>query len=75
MAHRAFVNPVTGARHCPPRQQLQDKLKDPGNMSVKELRGAIAWAGLGRMAVGLAEKLEFVGLEETRLELVLGKRD
>ena len=31
-------------------------------MSVKELRGAIAWAGLGRMAVGLAEKLEFVNL-------------
>jgi hypothetical protein len=59
----------------PPDNCCRLKLKDPGNMSVKELRSAIAWAGLGRMAVGLAEKLEFVGLEETRLELVLGKRD
>jgi hypothetical protein len=31
-------------------------------MSVKELRGVITWVGLGRMAIGLAEKLEFVDL-------------
>lgn len=38
------------------------KLKDPGEMSIKELKGAIAKAGLGRQAVGLMEKKEFVDL-------------
>ena len=48
----------------PPDNSCRINLKDPGDRSVKELRGAIAWAGLGRMAVGLAEKLEFVNLLE-----------
>lgn len=37
-------------------------LKDPGEMSVKELKAAIAKAGLGRQAVGFMEKREFVDL-------------
>ena len=38
------------------------QLKDPSEMSVKELKAAIAKAGLGRQAVGLMEKKEFVDL-------------
>lgn len=38
------------------------KLKDPGEMSVKELRAAIRKAGLSHKAVGFCEKAEFVGL-------------
>lgn len=38
------------------------KLKDPSEMSVKELREAIRKAGLGQKAVGLMEKSEFVKL-------------
>lgn len=38
------------------------KLKDPTDMSVKELREAIRKAGLGRRAVGFMEKSEFVRL-------------
>lgn len=38
------------------------KLKDPAEMSVKELKGAISKAGLGRLAVGFSEKREFVEL-------------
>mmetsp|Transcript_15608 Transcript_15608/g.25636 ORF Transcript_15608/g.25636 Transcript_15608/m.25636 type:complete len:286 (+) Transcript_15608:160-1017(+) len=38
------------------------KLKEPSEMSVKELKGAISKAGLGRLAVGLMEKGEFVEL-------------
>jgi len=38
------------------------KLKDPGEMSVKELKAAIRKVGLGREAVGFMEKSEFVAL-------------
>jgi len=37
-------------------------LKDPSQMSVKELKEAIRNAGLGSKAVGLMEKSEFVKL-------------
>jgi len=49
-------------RVLPPDNTCKIKLKDPGEMSVKELKGAIAKAGLGRQAVGLMEKREFVDL-------------
>eukprot|EP00574_Skeletonema_japonicum_P005392 CAMPEP_0201724666 /NCGR_PEP_ID=MMETSP0593-20130828/8349_1 /ASSEMBLY_ACC=CAM_ASM_000672 /TAXON_ID=267983 /ORGANISM="Skeletonema japonicum, Strain CCMP2506" /LENGTH=285 /DNA_ID=CAMNT_0048215967 /DNA_START=85 /DNA_END=942 /DNA_ORIENTATION=- len=42
--------------------EFKVKLKDPSEMSVKELKGAISKAGLGRLAVGLMEKREFVEL-------------
>eukprot|EP00559_Dactyliosolen_fragilissimus_P001051 CAMPEP_0184859904 /NCGR_PEP_ID=MMETSP0580-20130426/4867_1 /TAXON_ID=1118495 /ORGANISM="Dactyliosolen fragilissimus" /LENGTH=220 /DNA_ID=CAMNT_0027356777 /DNA_START=313 /DNA_END=978 /DNA_ORIENTATION=- len=38
------------------------KLKDPSEMSIKELKAAIRNAGLGSKAVGLMEKSEFVRL-------------
>jgi lysophospholipase-2 len=37
-------------------------VKDPSEMSVKELKAAIRKAGLGQQAVGLMEKQEFVKL-------------
>lgn len=37
-------------------------LKDPRTMSVKELKAAIAQAGLGAKAVGFTEKSEFIDL-------------
>ncbi len=40
------------------------QLKDPKDMSVKELKAAIKRAGLGSMAVGLMEKSEFIKLVE-----------
>lgn len=46
----------------PPDDSCKIKLKDPGEMSIKELKAGIAKAGLGRQAVGLAEKREFVDL-------------
>ena len=46
----------------PPDESCKIKLKDPGEMSIKELKGAIAKAGLGRQAGGLMEKREFVDL-------------
>ena len=46
----------------PPDESCKIRLKDPGDMSVKELKGAIAKAGLGSRAVGLMEKSEFVDL-------------
>jgi hypothetical protein len=46
----------------PPDASCQIKLKDPSEMSVKELREAIRKAGLGSKAVGLMEKGEFVKL-------------
>ena len=49
-------------RVLPPDDSCKVQLKDPGEMSIKELRGAIAKAGLGRQAVGLMEKREFVDL-------------
>ena len=48
----------------PPGGDFKVKLKEPSEMSVKELKGAIAKAGLGRLAVGLMEKREFVELLE-----------
>jgi len=46
----------------PPDDSCKIQLKDPSEMSVKELKAAIAKAGLGRQAVGLMEKKEFVDL-------------
>jgi predicted esterase len=46
----------------PPDDSCRVRLKDPADMSVKELKAAIARAGLGRMAVGFSEKREFVDL-------------
>jgi len=46
----------------PSDNECQVKLKDPSEMSVKELRAAIRKAGLGSKAVGLMEKSEFVKL-------------
>jgi len=37
-------------------------LKDPRDMSIKELKAAIGKAGLGNRAVGFMEKREFVEL-------------
>ena len=48
----------------PPNDSCRIKLKDPSEMSVKELKAAIAKAGLGQKAVGLMEKSEFVKLLE-----------
>jgi lysophospholipase-2 len=46
----------------PSDKECQVKLKDPSEMSVKELRAAIRKAGLGSKAVGLMEKSEFIKL-------------
>ncbi len=46
----------------PPDNECRVKLKDPSDMSVKELKAAIRKAGLGSKAVGLMEKSEFVRL-------------
>jgi acetyl esterase/lipase len=46
----------------PPDDTCKVQLKDPSSMSVKELKAAIAKAGLGSKAVGLMEKSEFVKL-------------
>lgn len=46
----------------PSDTEFQVKLKDPSEMSVKELRAAIRKAGIGSKAVGLMEKSEFVKL-------------
>ncbi|KAL9182134.1 hypothetical protein ACHAXT_012786 [Thalassiosira profunda] len=47
------------------------ELKDPGDMSVKELKAAIAKAGLGQQAVGCAEKRELVDLLRQHRERML----
>ncbi len=49
-------------RVVPSDSECQVKLKDPSEMSVKELKAAIRKAGLGSKAVGLMEKSEFVKL-------------
>uniref|UniRef100_A0A7S1UW47 Phospholipase/carboxylesterase/thioesterase domain-containing protein n=1 Tax=Grammatophora oceanica TaxID=210454 RepID=A0A7S1UW47_9STRA len=49
-------------RILPPDETCKIKLKDPSEMSVKELKAAIRKAGLGGQAVGLMEKSEFVKL-------------
>eukprot|EP00579_Thalassiosira_antarctica_P006336 CAMPEP_0201881206 /NCGR_PEP_ID=MMETSP0902-20130614/11576_1 /ASSEMBLY_ACC=CAM_ASM_000551 /TAXON_ID=420261 /ORGANISM="Thalassiosira antarctica, Strain CCMP982" /LENGTH=285 /DNA_ID=CAMNT_0048409353 /DNA_START=6 /DNA_END=863 /DNA_ORIENTATION=- len=46
----------------PPDESCRIKLKDPSEMSIKELKGAIAKAGLGRKALGFSEKREFIDL-------------
>ena len=46
----------------PPDDTCKIKLKDPAEMSVKELKAAIRKSGLGSKAVGLMEKSEFVKL-------------
>jgi lysophospholipase-2 len=46
----------------PKTDECYMKLKDPSEMSVKELKAAIQKAGIGRKAVGLMEKSEFVEL-------------
>ena len=48
----------------PADDSCQIKLKDPKEMSVKELKAAIRKAGLGSKAVGLMEKSEFIKLVE-----------
>jgi lysophospholipase-2 len=46
----------------PPNDTYKIKLKDPVDMSIKELKAAISKAGLGHRAVGFMEKREFVEL-------------
>ena len=46
----------------PSAQECRVKLKDPSDMSVKELRATIRKAGIGSKAVGMMEKSEFVNL-------------
>jgi len=50
------------AKVLPPDETCGVKVKDPTEMSVKELKAAIKKAGLGSKAVGLMEKQEFVKL-------------
>jgi lysophospholipase-2 len=49
-------------RILPDEMECKIQLKDPSDMSVKELKAAIRKAGLGQKAVGLMEKGEFVKL-------------
>lgn len=58
-AWQAFLAEVV-----PPDDTCKVKVKDPSEMSTKELKAAIQKAGLGRQAVGLMEKAEFVKLLE-----------
>ena len=51
-------------RVLPPDDSCRVRLKDPSDMSVKELKAAIRKAGLGSKAVGLMEKSEFIKLLE-----------
>jgi lysophospholipase-2 len=46
----------------PPCNECYIKLKDPSEMSVKELKAAVLKAGIGSRAVGFSEKSEFVDL-------------
>lgn len=46
----------------PPDDSCKITVKDPSEMSIKELKAAIRKAGLGHKAVGLMEKQEFVSL-------------
>lgn len=46
----------------PPDDSFKIQLKEPSDMSIKELKNAILKAGLGSKAVGLMEKKEFVQL-------------
>jgi lysophospholipase-2 len=53
----AFISKV-----LPPDESFKVQVKDPKDMSVKELKAAIRKAGLGSKAVGFMEKSEFVKL-------------
>jgi lysophospholipase-2 len=46
----------------PPDASFNLKSKDPGDMSIKELKAAIVDAGIQRLSVGLMEKSEYVDL-------------
>lgn len=46
----------------PPDETCKINVKDPGEMSVKELKVAIVKAGLGGLSIGFSEKREFVDL-------------
>jgi lysophospholipase-2 len=46
----------------PPDESCNIQLKDPKEMSVKELKAAVRKAGLGAKAVGFMEKREFIKL-------------
>ena len=46
----------------PPDDTYKIRMKDPRDMSVKELKSEIAKAGLGRLALGFSEKCEFIDL-------------
>ena len=48
----------------PPDETCRVKVKDPSEMTVKELKAAIRKAGIQSKAVGFMEKREFVGLLE-----------
>jgi lysophospholipase-2 len=50
------------AKTLPPDDSCKIKLKDPSEMSIKELKQAIQKANLGSRALGLMEKQEFVKL-------------
>jgi lysophospholipase-2 len=52
-------------KQLPPDDTCKVKLKEPSEMSVKELRAAVRQAGLQSKAVGFMEKSEFVQLLET----------
>eukprot|EP00562_Extubocellulus_spinifer_P005915 CAMPEP_0178529310 /NCGR_PEP_ID=MMETSP0696-20121128/32265_1 /TAXON_ID=265572 /ORGANISM="Extubocellulus spinifer, Strain CCMP396" /LENGTH=260 /DNA_ID=CAMNT_0020161017 /DNA_START=140 /DNA_END=922 /DNA_ORIENTATION=- len=60
-------------RVLPPDESCRITLKDPSDMSVKELKAAIRKAGLGSKAVGLMEKSEFVKLLKDHREGGIGK--
>ena len=53
----AFINEI-----LPPVDECYIKLKDPSEMSVKELKAAIVKAGIASKAVGFSEKSEFIEL-------------
>lgn len=56
-ATMAFLKKV-----LPPDDSCRIQLKDPANMSIKELKAAIRKAGLNSQAVGFTEKREFIEL-------------
>eukprot|EP00565_Helicotheca_tamesis_P006960 CAMPEP_0185731282 /NCGR_PEP_ID=MMETSP1171-20130828/12433_1 /TAXON_ID=374046 /ORGANISM="Helicotheca tamensis, Strain CCMP826" /LENGTH=287 /DNA_ID=CAMNT_0028400517 /DNA_START=217 /DNA_END=1080 /DNA_ORIENTATION=+ len=58
-----FLNTI-----LPQDESCKIQLKDPSEMSVKELKEAIRKAGLGNKAVGLMEKSEFVRLVKDHRE-------
>ena len=50
-------------------KQQEKEVKDPSVMTIKELKAAIADAGLGQEAAGFVEKSEFVELLQRQLNL------